>query len=72
MVGWRHLNTNGRLFVVCCIINIWVAFTLAYSGHWTSLFPAWMAMICGLSTYNKRYHIKTADDINEEKKETEE
>ena len=68
MIGWRHLNTNGRLLVVCCIVNIWVAFVLAQSGSWGSIVPVIVAATCGLSTYNKRYHIYTAQDINEERK----
>lgn len=65
MIPWRYLNTQGRLLLCCCVINIIVSVTLARDGSWFCLFTVTWAMFCGLLTYNKKYHIIYHEDIDE-------
>ena len=65
MMPWRTLNTRGKLLVVACCFNMWVAVVLATDGRWSCIFSVMVAMICGFCTYNKKYQQQTAEDINE-------
>lgn len=65
MKPWRTLNQKGKFLVVCCVINMIVAVTLARAGDWTCLFSVSVAAFCGVSTYSKRYQYQDAQDINE-------
>lgn len=62
---WRHLNTRGKVLVVACVTNVWVAVYLATEGEWMCLFSACMAAFCGIMTYDRRYQHQDAKDINE-------
>lgn len=65
MKPWHMLNTKGKALVVCCCFNMWVAVVLAMEGEWSCLFSVAVAMICGVSTYSKKYQHQDAKDIND-------
>lgn len=65
MAPWHKLNTRGKVLAIACCINMWVAVVLAMDGKWASIFSVFVAMICGISTCNKRYQHEDAKDINE-------
>lgn len=62
---WSNLNTSGRVLFVACVINLWVAITLAWAGNTMCLFSAFMAAFCGLCSYNKKYQQTCSEDIND-------
>ena len=64
MRPWRDLNLLGRLLLICCIINVWVAIVLAVNGSLMCIFSGIMGAFCGLSTYLPRYSYMDAKDIN--------
>jgi len=65
---WSDLNLGGRVLFVACLINLWVAIVLAHAGEWSCIFSAFMAAFCGLCSYNSRYKITRAEDINDRTK----
>jgi hypothetical protein len=69
MAPWRNLNTRGKVLVVACLFNMWVAVVLALDGLWESTFSVLVAAICGILTFKKRYQHQDAKDINEGREE---
>ena len=69
MKPWRVLNTKGKALVIACCFNVYVAVVLAMDGQWSSIFSIFIAMICGLCTYDKRNQHQDAKDINEGREE---
>lgn len=64
MLPWRELNFKGKILAICVFINMYVSVLYVTQGSYVALFPAMMAMICGLSTYNKKYQQVTHVEIN--------
>ena len=64
MLPWRELNTKGRMLVIACCLNMYAAVVMAMEGSWWSVFSVCMAMFCGMMTYNTRYRIITAQEMN--------
>jgi hypothetical protein len=64
MLPWRHLNIKGKILAVCVFINMYFSVLYVTTGSFIAIFPACMAMICGISTYNPRYQQLDATDIN--------
>jgi len=58
MRPWASLNTKGRLLLVCCVVNVGIAVVFALDSQVYWLFSIFMAMFCGLSTYNSIYDRK--------------
>ena len=67
MLPWSDLNFNGKCLVLCAVLNIILAVTIARSGSYVALIPALTAMVCGLATYCKKYQ-KTFYIIDNERK----
>lgn len=65
MLPWKDLNYKGRILAVCVFINMYVSILYATQGSYIAILPASMAMVCGISTYRKKYQQTTADEINE-------
>jgi hypothetical protein len=65
MIPWRYLNLRGKILILCVPINIYVAIIFAMAGDYIAILPVLIAMVCGLSTYNKKYQ---NFNINEQKK----
>jgi len=65
---WRALNMKGKLLVVACCFNMWIAVVLATDGKWSCIFSVMVAMICGICTFDRRYQHQDAKDINEGRK----
>jgi hypothetical protein len=68
MVPWKNLNLKGKILVACVFMNMYVSIIYATTGSYVALFPALIAMYCGISTYNKRYQYQDAENINNETK----
>ena len=64
MKPWRYLNNYGKLIVVCCCINLYMAVTLALNGDWSCILSTIAAIVCGLATYSKKCIYHDASDIN--------
>ena len=58
MRPWSQLNYLGRLLLICCIINVWLALVFALNNDSFWIYYFVMAMFCGLSTYHPRYNKK--------------
>lgn len=58
MRAWVNLNLRGRLLLVCSIINIWISIVLALDSNSYWIFSIFMAMFCGLATYDPRCSLK--------------
>ena len=65
MRPWRDCNTLGRCMIVCSIINVLIAVKLALVPNYLCFFSLFMAMYCGLITYNKKYTANTCNHNNE-------
>jgi hypothetical protein len=66
MLPWRYLNFKGKALIVACIINILCMIVFVQAQSYMCIFSGVMAMVCGLSTYNKKYQKQSAGDINNE------
>ena len=66
MVPWRYLNLGGKLLIIACLINICCMVVFVQAHSYMCIFSGFMAMFCGLSTYNKKYQKQSAEDINNE------
>ncbi len=65
MAPWRNLNTKGRILIIACLFNMWVAVVLAMDGLWESTFSVFIAAICGILSFKRRYQQLDARDIND-------
>lgn len=61
---WRHLNLQGRVLAVFCVINMLIAVIQVKHGSYASVFSTLMAAFCGVCTYIPRYHKFDAEEIN--------
>ena len=69
MKPWCVLNIKGKVLVVACCLNMFVAVVLAMDGKWSCIFSVIVAMFCGVCTYDEQYQHQDAKDINEKRKE---
>lgn len=58
MRPWTSLNNRGRLLLVCCYINIGISVVFALDSNYYWVFSIFLAMFCGLATYDPRYSLK--------------
>jgi len=64
MMPWSKLNIKGKILIVCCCLNMWLAVVIALSGDWSCIISVVVAATCGICTFKKRYQHQDADDIN--------
>lgn len=69
MKPWRLLNFQGRLLLICCIINMIVAIILLNAGRWECIYATIWAGLCGCMTYLPKYKYMDAKDINDGREE---
>lgn len=72
MKPWRHLNLQGRVLAMFCVINMIIAVIQVTHGSYASVFSTLMAAFCGVCTYNPRYHLYDADEINNRNRQSDE
>jgi len=58
MKNWGCLNLMGKTLFGAALLNGCLAIFYAYHGHMFAVFSISMAMVCGLSTFNRRYEKK--------------
>lgn len=55
MNGWSSLNSDGKILLFCCSLNLLIAIKLAFWGSWFCFFPFVCSMFCGLYILDPKY-----------------
>jgi len=53
---WSKLNSDGKLLLICCVINLFISVVLAKEGSYFTFFPLTVSMFCGLTTLMTKFH----------------
>ena len=54
MKAWRYLNGRGRLLIILCIMNVFLAVFAALRKDVSCFFSLSVAAFCGIATYSNR------------------
>jgi hypothetical protein len=51
---WRNVNALGKVCIIFCVINMFLAIKLALIPSYLCLFQFFLAATCGLGTYSNK------------------